>query len=86
MISVVNYLGKYILEYKYEAGNVVGEAPKTCNFRKWCRVQGAIVEVVEFKSNIVVFNLFSATKCEGGTSQVFSHSCFPIGLGMINLF
>lgn len=59
---MVSYLGKYILEYKYEAGNVVGEAPKICNFCNSCRVQGAIIEVVEFKSNSVVSNLYSATK------------------------
>lgn len=84
LISMVNYLGKYILEYKYEARNVVGEAPKNHNFCSSCRVQGAMIEVVESKSYTVVSNLFSATKCGGGTSWVFSHSGFNIGLGIIN--
>jgi hypothetical protein len=50
-----------------------GEAPKTCNFPKSCRVQGAMVEVVEFKSNTLVFKLFSSHQMwRRNLSSIFS--------------
>lgn len=86
LITMDNYLGEFALEYKFEAGDVVGETPKNCNFRSSGRVQGPMVEVVEFKSHHTVFSSFSATKCGGKTSRVFSHSGFLMGSGIINLF
>ena len=41
---------------------------RNCNFHSSNKVQGAMVEVVEFKSNNMNFNSFFATKCRGKTS------------------
>lgn len=63
-----------------------GEAPKTCNFPKSCRVQGAMVEVVEFKSNTLVFKLFpNRQMCRKNLSSIFSF-IFRYRLRIINLF
>lgn len=83
---MVNYLGEYTLEYKYEAANVFKGCPENWNFCSASRVQVAMVEVVEFKSNNLALNSFSTTKFGGEISQAFSHTCFTVGLGLINIF
>lgn len=55
---MINYLVEYKLEYKYEAGDVVGKAPKIYNFCSLVKIQGMMVEVVELKSHNAVFSLF----------------------------